>query len=94
MTYLEAVTADRRLMILRALGETSGYGANVTLIQCFLDSGGHSVSSDMVASDVAWLAELGLVEVKDGAVKLTARGGDVATGRSSVPGVRKLRPGE
>ncbi|MGH8782098.1 VpaChn25_0724 family phage protein [Paraburkholderia sp.] len=94
MSYAEIVQADRRLMILRALAVTSGYGANRTLIQRFLDSEGHIVSRDLVDADIAWLAEIGLVTLHDDAVLLTARGGDVAAGRTSVPGVRRPQPGE
>ncbi|MEX3614743.1 MAG: ArsR family transcriptional regulator [Burkholderia gladioli] len=94
MSFSEVVVADRRLMILRVLAETAGYGANRALIQAFLESGGHAVSTDRLDADIAWLAEVDLVTLKDHAVLLTQRGGDVATGRTSVPGVRRLRPGE
>ncbi|MEX3690119.1 ArsR family transcriptional regulator [Paraburkholderia sp. BR14263] len=94
MSFAQLVDADRRLMILRALSETDGFGANRGLIKTFLDAGGHSVSTDRVDADVAWLGEMGLVNLRDNAVLLTARGGDVATGRATVPGVRPLRPGE
>lgn len=94
MSYSEIVQADRRLMILRALAETAGYGANRTLIQRFLDSEGHIVSRDLIDADIAWLAELGLITLRDDAVLLTARGGDVAAGRATVPGVRRPQPGE
>jgi hypothetical protein len=94
MSYSEIVQADRRLMILRALAATSGYGANRRLIQQFLDGEGHIVSRDLIDADIAWLAELGLVAVHDDAVTLTGRGDDVAAGRSVVPGVRRPQPGE
>lgn len=94
MSFSEIMMSDRRLMILRALAETSGYGANRSLIQRFLDSEGHIVSRDLVDADIAWLAEIGLVVLRDDAVLLTARGGDVATGRAMVPGVRRPQPGE
>lgn len=94
MSFADKISADRRLMILRALAETAGFGANRALIQRFLGDTGHLVSSDLIAADVAWLAEVGLVTLNEGAVVLSGRGGDVAAGRTSVPGVRPLRPGE
>ena len=94
MSFKDTVTADRRLMILRALAVTTGYGANRSLLQCFLDAGGHKVSGDLLAGDIAWLEEMGVVTTRDDAVVLTERGGDVAAGRSTVPGIRALRPGE
>lgn len=94
MSFADVVIADRRLMILRVLAETAGYGANRALIQTFLETGGHTVSADRLDADIAWLAELALVTLKDQAVLLTQRGGDVAMGRATVPGVRRLRPGE
>jgi len=94
VTFLELMQADRRLMILRALAQTSGYGANRGLIQQFLDGEGHIVSRDLVDAEVSWLGELGLVSLRDDAVLLTARGADVAAGRTTVPGVRRPTPGE
>lgn len=94
MSYADIVQADRRLMILRALAATSGYGANRTLIRQFLDSEGHAVSRDLVDTEVTWLAEMGLVTLHDDAVKLTGRGDDVAAGRCVAPGVRRPQPGE
>ncbi|MEX3556417.1 MAG: ArsR family transcriptional regulator [Burkholderia gladioli] len=93
-TYAQAVVADRRLMILCALAETLGYGANASLLQTLLDSVGHVMSADQVTAELVWLAEVGLVTLKDQAAILSARGGEVAAGRAAVPGVRRLRPGE
>lgn len=94
MSFADLVQADRRLMILRALGATAGFGANRALIRQFLDSEGHAVSRDLVDAEVTWLTEMGCVSLHEDAVKLTARGDDVATGRSKLPGVRCPQPGE
>ena len=59
MSYADIVQADRRLMILRALAATSGYGANRTLIRQFLDSEGHAVSRDLVDTEVTWIPAAG-----------------------------------
>lgn len=94
MNYADAIAADRRFLILRALASTTGYGANDTLLAAFLDSMGHAVSADLLGGELAWLAEQGFVERRDAAVRLTQRGADVAGGRSNHPGVRRPRPGE
>ena len=94
MSYADEVAADRRLMILRALEATAGYGANAALISRFLDSMGHQVSHDLLQGDLAWLGEQGFIELRDEAVLLTQRGADIAAGRARHPGVRRPRPGE
>lgn len=87
---------DRRLVILRSLNEMGGYEANESIINQCLEAYGHNVSRDTVRSELAWLAEQSLVSVRDVAgymvAKLTARGADVATGKATVPGVKKPRP--
>jgi len=94
MSYQDILHADRRMMILRALAQTSGYGANRALLRDFLDSCGHVISADLLDAEVSWLAEMGLVALHDEAVLLSARGADVAAGRATVPGVRRARAGE
>lgn len=94
MSYADAIAADRRFLILRALEATTGYGANETLLATFLDSMGHAVSADLLAGELAWLAEQSFVERRDAAVRLTQRGADVASGRAGHPCVRRPRPGE
>lgn len=94
MSYADDIAADRRLMILRALEATTGYGANAALVGRFLDSVGHRVSHDRLLGDLAWLAEQGFVDIQGEAVLLTQRGADIAVGRATHPGVRRPRPGE
>jgi hypothetical protein len=57
---------------------------------------GHTASLDQVRTDLAWLAEQGLVSSRTTAdvtiATLTARGVDVATGRAVQPGVKKPMP--
>jgi hypothetical protein len=90
------VSEDRRLAILRILEGSSEYRANLYLIQRMLASFGHSASLDALKTDLAWLAEQGLIEL--GAVggveipQLLARGVDVACGRAIVPGVARPMP--
>lgn len=97
MNYEEVLTQDRRLVLLKALEGAAAYRANAYLLRTFCDHFGHTVSSDRIEQDVAWLHEQGLVkrEVSDGVTiaTLTPRGLDVAQGRTVVPGVKKPAPG-
>ncbi|ARO88167.1 hypothetical protein EBAPG3_010475 [Nitrosospira lacus] len=97
MTYSESVAADRRLLILRALRESHEYTAAARLLRVFLGSFGRPVSADLVESELAWLAEQGLVTIRAGGetiATLTPRGADAANGLTRVPGVRRPEPGE
>ncbi len=93
--YAEFLRQDMRLVILRLLSEMPGYRANSSMLNAALDHYGHTASRDQVKSELAWLAEQGLVKLEDiGAVlvaTLTERGQDVAAGRARVPGIN--RPG-
>ena len=98
MNYADSVTADRRLLILRALSQAHKYTAAARLLRSFLDSLGRPVSADLLAHDLAWLAEMGLITLaglgQETAATLLPRGLDVAEGRTVVPGVRRPEPGE
>lgn len=97
MSYANVVAADRRLTILKLLADSDGYAANEYLLQSALEGFGHAVGQDRLRTELAWLAEQSLVVVLDVAqvniAKLTARGGDVVAGRTSVPGVKRPGPG-
>ncbi len=97
MSYPAAVAADRRLLILQALRQAHRYTAAARLLRSFLDSLGRPVSGDLLAHELAWLAEMGLIALEGGAeavATLLPRGLDVAEGRTVVPGVRRPEPGE
>lgn len=104
MNYRDAITADQRLLILRALSQAHKYTAAARLLRAFLDSLGRPVSSDLVEHDLAWLAEMGLITTdstsspqagsRETVATLLPRGLDVAEGRTVVPGVRRPEPGE
>ena len=98
MSYAESVTADRRLLLLQALSRAHKYTAAARLLRAFLDSLGRPVSVDLVESDLAWLAEIGLITTlsmgAETVATLLPRGLDVAEGRTVVPGVRRPEPGE
>lgn len=95
MSYKEVVQADMRLVILRLLSEMPAMRANSSVLYSALDEFGHSASRDTVKTELAWLAEQGLITREEMAsivvATLTERGVDVAKGRASVPGVK--RPG-
>lgn len=93
--FADYLREDMRLVILRLLSELPQYKANSSVLVAALDQYGHSPSRDQVKTELAWLAEQGLVSCDDlGPVRvatLTERGSDVASGRAVVPGVK--RPG-
>ena len=94
--YAEVITSDIRLVILRALAEDVGYSHNESVLQSILEQFGHVVSRDRVRNELAWLAEQGLIGIRDSAgymvATLTGRGADVAAGRATVPGVKRPGP--
>jgi hypothetical protein len=101
MRYADYQTQDRRLVLLKGLEASAQYRANAFLLRRYADAVGHMVSADILESDLAWLAEQGLLtstSTNEGGVTvtvatLTMRGLDVATGRAFVPGVQRPAPG-
>ncbi|OGS90847.1 MAG: hypothetical protein A2Z95_06165 [Gallionellales bacterium GWA2_60_18] len=95
MTYAEEIAAARRLAILLALYFSPGYTLNRAALRHQVERTGYVTSADLMGSECAWLAEIGLVErLELDAVRLTDRGEDIALGRSQTPGVRRPSPGE
>ncbi|WIX31237.1 ArsR family transcriptional regulator [Salinicola sp. JS01] len=98
MSFQRYETEDRRLQTLRLLEQSTGYSANAYLLGTALQGLGHHISYDRVIADVEWLAEQDLVTLERvGGVTvatLTTRGGDVATGRTRVSGIKRPQPGE
>lgn len=96
MSFLNHVHQDLRLVILRLLAEDSDYEANSSVLQMAVAEFGHNASRDAVHTQLAWLAEQGLLTVTSiktvQIAKLTARGLDVAQGRATVPGVKRPSP--
>lgn len=87
---------DRRLSILLILAQSASYTANHFMVKTLLESFGHMVSTDVLLSDLAWLQEQQLITVNETAgvqlAKLTERGLDVSTARTTVPGVKRPQP--
>ncbi|MBE2896752.1 ArsR family transcriptional regulator [Pasteurellaceae bacterium HPA106] len=86
---------DQRLVLLRSLAD-AGNDANESILQDCLDNYGHRISREQVRSHLLWLQEQGCVRLDDIAglfvAHLTARGWDVAQGRTEVYGIKKPRP--
>jgi hypothetical protein len=97
MKYADLQEQDRRLVLLKALENAAQYRTNAFLLRRFAESVGHTVGGDRIETDLAWLAEQGLVGLEQAqgvtVATITARGLDVATGRTRVPGVAVPQPG-
>lgn len=96
LKFAELIASDIRLVILRALAQDAGYSHNELILAEILGMFGHKVSRDRVRTELAWLAEQGLVSVEDVAglkvARLTDRGLDVSCGAADCPGVKHPRP--
>ncbi|WP_031438189.1 VpaChn25_0724 family phage protein [Methylobacter tundripaludum] len=96
MDYNAFMTAHRRLTILQLLNAASAYTLHELDLKNVLAAHGQVASTDQLRSDLQWLHEQGLVLAKqpDGVwfATLTARGGDVQQGLSTVPGVARPEP--
>lgn len=99
MSYKDYIAEDRRLVILKLLLEDAGGSHNHAVLQSALKTWGHTVSRDVVKTDLAWLAEQGLVVVQKvgdadayHVATITDRGCDVACGAATVPGIKRPRP--
>ncbi|HDS1522152.1 hypothetical protein A7X89_11150 [Stenotrophomonas maltophilia] len=93
-TFAERMREDRRLVLLRLLAEQNGYRANSSTLHAGLHHMAVAGSRDDVLTDLTWLGEQGLLRVSEAVpgvlvAELTQRGQDVATGMTSVPGVRR-----
>lgn len=96
-TFQDYETEGRRLSILRILSRRTQYTTNeYSLNDELIGSYAHRVSRDRLHTDFAWLEEQSLVIVQTPRagriITLTARGHDVATGLSRVPGVAAPLP--
>lgn len=90
-------TEHLRLAVLRVLAADSDYAHNELVLSSALAQLGHGVSSDQLRTELAWLAEQGLIEVEEVAdiqvARLLRRGEDAARGAARLPGVARPRPG-
>lgn len=93
MSFSDLVAADQRLRILQALEQDAGYSHNEHVLRSVLSSVGHELSRDAMRGHLAWLAEQGLLKIEHAGstyvARLSARGEDVALGRTRVPGIAR-----
>ncbi|MDA8230357.1 MAG: ArsR family transcriptional regulator [Magnetospirillum sp.] len=92
MTLDSILREERRLAALKVLTKAPGRSANAYVLHRALTSLGHPCALDQVRTELAWLAEQGLLAAEDlgnGMVvaTLTQRGADVGAGLARVPGV-------
>jgi hypothetical protein len=96
-SYRDIVTEEQRLVILRLLDEDIQGQANSSLLEKGLDALGLTASRDLVHTQLAWLAEQGLIEVESlrtvMIARLTSRGRAVAQRKAAVPGVARSTSG-
>lgn len=84
----------RRLSILRYLDEAPEYTSNRSMLRDVLNGLGVTSTADQVVTEIAWLAEQGLVATADGyVVTATERGVEVARGVAAHPDVQRPAPG-
>lgn len=102
MTLSRIMQEDRRLVVLRLLHEDSDYSLNESLLGKALSAYGHGIGRDLLRTELAWLAEQGLVKVEELprpgkepllVATLLGRGAEIAEGRATVPGVARPTPG-
>lgn len=98
MSLIDIENEQFRRDILSLLQQDADYALNDGLLQSALTELGSPIAYDRLQSQLAWLAEQGLVTLAKlpGTVvaTLTVRGEDIAAGRAMVPGVKRLRPGD
>ncbi|MBF0249950.1 MAG: ArsR family transcriptional regulator [Alphaproteobacteria bacterium] len=97
MSFKDLVSANRRIIILQVLSEDGDYAHNDGVLRSALAGLGHDVSADAMRTELAWLAEQGLITSETvgpyTVARLTERGLDVAHGRALAPGVERPGPG-
>ena len=96
-SFRKFATEHLRLAVLQILAADADYAHNELVLSSALEQLGHGVSRDQLRTELAWLAEQGLVSIEDVSgirvARLLSRGQDVAKGVARVPGVARPRPG-
>jgi hypothetical protein len=93
-SYPQIMQEERRLLILQLLAANKPeYRAQSGMLREALAGKTHTLSRDQMHTELAWLAEQGLLvtEVNGPVVvaTLSARGLDVSEGTAAVPGVKR-----
>lgn len=95
-SYADHHAAHLRITLLRLLAEQPSYKANSSLLTDAADAVGFATTRDKVKTELAWMAEQGLVRMQEldrlVVATLTERGLDVAKGRATAPGVKTPAP--
>ncbi|WP_029890943.1 VpaChn25_0724 family phage protein [Polycyclovorans algicola] len=97
MSYRDTLAEHIRICLLRLLEEASDYEQNNSILSDGTALFGLRATRDMVNTELAWLAEQGLITLNKitatiSIARLTNRGLDVATGRAHCPGVKRRGP--
>ena len=97
MSLSTLISGNIRLILLRSMEEAPGYSLNESILHTVVGRFGLNVSRDVIKTELSWLREQGLIRTEEVVgyyvATLTTRGADVATGRSSIPGVERPSPG-
>ena len=86
-----------RILLLQLLHQLPQYRTNCRVLRDSADALGQSATLAKVRTELAWLAEQGLITTEVlqpelTVATLTERGAEVAVGRSIVPGVHRPAP--
>lgn|GEM_PF-2073899 len=100
MSFSEYMAKDRRLALLRFLDDAPERKLNIAVIQTALDGVAHSVSRDIIETDMELLEEHGFVRIERLPLRsgellighLTEAGCDAANGRRRSPVVARPKP--
>jgi hypothetical protein len=96
MNYADHFAKHLRIALLKALDTAPARRANSSILHSAMDGLGLTATRDQVKTELAWLAEQGLLTVEDlgglYVATLTERGLDVAEGRTVAPGVQRPAP--
>tara|TARA_B100000683_G_C12469796_1_gene547371 strand:+ start:159 stop:458 length:300 start_codon:yes stop_codon:yes gene_type:complete len=97
MSYGTIVAEHLRITMLRLLADQPDYSLNDSLMRDMVPQYGFRPSRDNIRTQLAWLAEQGLVRMECTGnchiAQLTDRGEEVAKGYATVPGVKRPSPG-
>lgn len=93
MSFAKFEVSHQRRVVLELLEQDPAYSHNELIIKSALKLLGHSMSTDKLHTELAWLQEQGFITVERigelSVARLTARGQDVATGAAFVPGIAR-----
>lgn len=96
MSYQDTLRRHRRLAILRHLEHCTDYTSNASILTDVLDGVGVTSSRDQVITELAWLQENGFVTLEDKGdfviTEATARGVEIARGRTTHPDIQRPSP--